>query len=97
MSFLLEKKKKPTCSTLIAGCMSPCYLAIMAPLSCITSFSHSSELFSSDLVSLILKNHLPARSWWLKPIILAIHEAEIRRIQVQSQPGQIVHETLSQK
>jgi hypothetical protein len=30
-------------------------------------------------------------------IILATEEAEIRRIRVCSQPGQIVHETLSQK
>jgi hypothetical protein len=31
------------------------------------------------------------------PVILATQEAEIRRIGVQSQPRQIVHETLSQK
>jgi hypothetical protein len=31
------------------------------------------------------------------PAILATWEAEIRRIVVRSQPGQIVHETLSQK
>jgi hypothetical protein len=31
------------------------------------------------------------------PVILATQEAEIRRIAVQSQPKQIVHETLSQK
>jgi hypothetical protein len=31
------------------------------------------------------------------PIILATQEAEIRRIVVQSQPRQIVHETLFQK
>jgi hypothetical protein len=31
------------------------------------------------------------------PIILATQEAEIRRIEVQSQPGEIVHKTLSQK
>jgi hypothetical protein len=31
------------------------------------------------------------------PIILAAQEAEIRRVTVQSQPGQIVCETLSQK
>jgi hypothetical protein len=35
--------------------------------------------------------------WWLTPIILATKAAEIRRIMVQNQPGQIVHETLSQK
>jgi hypothetical protein len=31
------------------------------------------------------------------PIILATQEAEIRRITVQSHPGQIVHKTLSRK
>jgi hypothetical protein len=31
------------------------------------------------------------------PAILATQEAEIRKIVVQGQPGQIVHETLSQK
>jgi ribosomal protein S21 len=30
-------------------------------------------------------------------VILATQEAEIRRIVVQSQPGQIVHQTLSRK
>jgi hypothetical protein len=35
--------------------------------------------------------------WWLRPVILVIWEAEIRRIEVQSQPGQTVHETLSWK
>jgi hypothetical protein len=34
---------------------------------------------------------------WLRLVILATQEAEIRRIVVQSQPGKIVHETLSQK
>jgi hypothetical protein len=28
--------------------------------------------------------------WWLRPVILVIWEAEIRRIEVQSQPGQTV-------
>jgi hypothetical protein len=31
------------------------------------------------------------------PVILATKEAEIRRIAVLNEPGQIVHETLSQK
>jgi hypothetical protein len=38
-----------------------------------------------------------AGSWGLPPIILATQEAEINKIAVQSQPGQIVLETLSRK
>jgi hypothetical protein len=34
-----------------------------------------------------------ARCWCLMPIIVATWETEIRRIMVQVQPGQIVHET----
>jgi hypothetical protein len=35
--------------------------------------------------------------WWLTLVILATWETEIRRIMVQGQPVQIVHETLSPK
>jgi hypothetical protein len=38
-----------------------------------------------------------AGHWWLTPEILFTQEVEIRRIMVQSQPGQRVHETLSWK
>jgi hypothetical protein len=38
-----------------------------------------------------------AGRWWLTHVILATQEAEIRRIEVQSQPRQIVLEPLSQK
>jgi hypothetical protein len=39
-----------------------------------------------------------AKCWWLiTPVILDTQEAEIRRIMVQSQPRQIVRETLYQK
>jgi hypothetical protein len=48
--------------------------------------------FNNTLKSLRL-----ARHQWLTPIILAIQEAEIRRIGVQHQLGQIVCKTLSQK
>jgi hypothetical protein len=34
---------------------------------------------------------------WLMSVIPATQEAEIRRIKVQSQLGQIVHKTLSRK
>jgi hypothetical protein len=43
------------------------------------------------------KSKARARCWWLPPVILATQEAEIRRITVQGQPGQIVHKTLSRK
>jgi hypothetical protein len=43
------------------------------------------------------KNETKARGWLLTPVILATHNAEIRKIALQSQPGKIVHETLSQK
>jgi hypothetical protein len=36
------------------------------------------------------KNNIQAGLWWLMPVILAIWKADIRRIVVQGQPGQIV-------
>jgi hypothetical protein len=43
------------------------------------------------------KDSPQSRVQWLTPVILATQEAEIRRIEVRSQPGEIVRETLSQK
>jgi hypothetical protein len=61
------------------------------------------SLFSS-LLTLLRDNHLPSvkkifvtRHRWLTPVILATQQAEIRRITVQSQHGQIVLKTLSRK
>jgi hypothetical protein len=34
---------------------------------------------------------------WLTPVILATQEAEIRRMAIRSQPGQILRKTLSGK
>jgi hypothetical protein len=44
-----------------------------------------------------IKSGSAARCQRLSPVILATQEAEIRRISVQSQPRQIVRETLSPK
>jgi hypothetical protein len=49
------------------------------------------------LVIYLLQEKVLAGCRWLTPVILATPEAEIRRIKVQSQPGEIVHETLSRK
>jgi hypothetical protein len=45
----------------------------------------------------MLKNNWLAGCRWVPPVILATQEAEIRRTVVRSQPGEIVHDTLSQK
>jgi hypothetical protein len=34
---------------------------------------------------------------WLTPVILPTQEAEIRRVEVRGQPGQIIHETVFEK
>jgi hypothetical protein len=44
-----------------------------------------------------LRNFSLPGCWWLTPVILTTQKAEIRRIMVQSQPGQIVHQALSRK
>jgi hypothetical protein len=49
------------------------------------------------LTSKTVKTLRVARPQWLTPVILAIQEAEIQRIMVQSQPRKIVRKTLSQK
>jgi hypothetical protein len=36
-----------------------------------------------------------AECWWLKPVILADWEVEVRRILVRGKPGQLVFETPS--
>jgi hypothetical protein len=45
----------------------------------------------------MFKTRVFSRSQWLSPVTLATQEAEIRKIIVQRQPGQIVHETPSRK
>jgi hypothetical protein len=53
---------------------------------------------SKDVKDLYILNKKRARRHqWLKPVILATQEAEIRRITIGSQPRQIVHKILSQK
>jgi NaMN:DMB phosphoribosyltransferase len=43
------------------------------------------------------KISLEARPWWFTSVIPATQEAEIRKLAVQGQPWQIVHETPSPK
>jgi hypothetical protein len=52
--------------------------------------------FLSSKCEVLSSNLITARHWWFMPIILTT-QAEIRRIEVQSQLGQIVHETLTRK
>jgi hypothetical protein len=47
--------------------------------------------------ALSLRKPALAGHWRLMPVILATQEAEIRSIPVWSQPGEIIHKTLSRK
>jgi hypothetical protein len=44
-----------------------------------------------------IKERKVSRYQWLMPVVLTTWEAEIRKIEVQDQPGQIAHKTPSPK
>jgi hypothetical protein len=46
--------------------------------------------------NILVKKDSVAWYQWLMPVILAIGEAEFRKITIQSQPREIVHKILSQ-
>jgi hypothetical protein len=55
------------------------------------------QFHPQNSMGLILRGRISPRHWWHTPVILATQEAGIKRIEVRSQPEQIVHETLSWK
>jgi hypothetical protein len=57
------------------------------------------HLHHPDVINVFpsIKTTAKAECQWLTPVMLAILEAEIRRIMVQSQPWQRVHKSLSRK
>jgi hypothetical protein len=57
---------------------------------------YAEVFFNTDIETFLNQNTKRlAGCWWLTPTFLAVQEAEIRRIMVLSQHGQIVRETLS--
>jgi hypothetical protein len=67
------------------GAMIYNIIVVLLPL----PFSHL--LFVPVLAKLSRKICMYVRCWWLTPVIPCTWEAEIRRITVSGQPGQIVH------
>jgi hypothetical protein len=69
------------------------------------SFGHTNLVINNTLKLVVflidkfqsIKLNSRAGCPWLTPVILATQKAEIRRIAVQSQHRQIVHEILSRK
>jgi hypothetical protein len=59
--------------------------------------SQNSQIEIITTKIMVLGTGVSARHLWVMPVILATQEAQIRRTIVQSQPGQIVRKTLSQK
>jgi hypothetical protein len=76
----------------VAHICNPIYLGGWDPEDC--NLRPVQANISWDLMSKITR---AAGHWWFTPVILATQEAEMRRIAVWSQAGQIAHETLSQK
>jgi hypothetical protein len=59
--------------------------------------TRKNEVTCSNTSTAKRKKVIFAECWWHMPIILATEEAEIRRITIQSQFRQKVHESQSQK